>query len=467
MARRLLYLIVACVFCVPTPAQAQRGQQIFDFVLQEAQRELERKQQRDGERAQRQDRQRLQRQFIADWQACHGGDLGACDRALTFPNLNPNDRQVLSQRRAQIMAAAQAAADRARQDVEAAAMRDRFRGIERERKEAERHRQRAEQAELERASLTAQLVALQQEQDRSRPWALLWTSAPILGLGLAALLILIGLKRGALVLPAQRLRESALRMVASLRRSAPATAAPGSAAPDPGSVPEPDKAPAQPPPIPAPRAPRDTAGAIAALELAVAYIDEVRAATTPAPDDAEARRHQLNTLSLAAKQLDLAQQLDPDAVLEQPEGVDVVRLTLNEIKAEALLLEGITHQSYDLRRAIPALVAATKLNPSGPRAFYVLGLVHAGNRNKKAAVAAFAQAVALDPKNLAYRKELNRVQNLSGAEIAAYKATRVAERTVDATALAWNIFAVVWNIVMFPLRVVVGAFRFLRLTGFH
>ena len=66
MARRLLYLFVASSFLFPAAAQAQRGQQVFDFVLQEAQRELLRQEeiqrQRELERAQRhQDLSRLDR----------------------------------------------------------------------------------------------------------------------------------------------------------------------------------------------------------------------------------------------------------------------------------------------------------------------------------------------------------------------------------------------------------------------
>ena len=74
--------------------------------------------------------------------------------------------------------------------------------------------------------------------------------------------------------------------------------------------------------------------------------------------------------------------------------------------------------------------------------------------------------MALDPKNIAYRKELNRVQNVSGAEIAAYRATRAGEKVFDASVTTWNIFAIVWNIVTFPLRIVVGIFRLLRLHPF-
>ena len=206
---------------------------------------------------------------------------------------------------------------------------------------------------------------------------------------------------------------------------------------------------------------------IAALELALAYVDEVREVDRPAPEDSAGRKHQLNTLSLAAKQLDLAARLDADATLEGgSEDGGFFRYSINELKAEALLLEGMTHQVHDLKRAIPALVAATQLNPQSARAFYVLGLTHAANMSKAKAVTAFEQAVALDPKNIAYRKELNRTQSLGSAEIAAYRATRAGERVFDGTVKAWNIFALVWNIVFFPVRVLVGIFRMLRLHPF-
>jgi len=70
---------------------------------------------------------------------------------------------------------------------------------------------------------------------------------------------------------------------------------------------------------------------------------------TPALEDHDTRKHLLNTLALASKQLDAAQQLDPDAILDGQDDKDVpYRYSINELKAEALLLEGITHQTYDL-----------------------------------------------------------------------------------------------------------------------
>jgi hypothetical protein len=231
----------------------------------------------------------------------------------------------------------------------------------------------------------------------------------------------------------------------------------------------------------APETVRDTPGAIAALELARAYIEEVREAETPGLEDHDIRKHHLNTLALSSKQLDAAQKLDPDAILDGQDEKEIpYRYNINELKAEALLLEGITHQTYDTKRAVPALRKATTLNPNSARAFYVLGLTHAANMNKGEAVVAFERAVALDPRNLSYRKELDRAQSLSVGVIAAYKATRTGERVFDAgikTAnvgifiynigvYAWNIFAIAWNIVTFPLRLMLRIFGvFDRLLG--
>jgi len=229
---------------------------------------------------------------------------------------------------------------------------------------------------------------------------------------------------------------------------------------------------------PWPLAVRDTPGAIAALELAHAYLEEVRETAAPSPDDEHIRKRHLNTLALAARQLEAAHKLDPDAVLEgQDEKQTPFRFTINELKAEALLLEGMTHQLYDTKRAIPALGRATSLNPNNPNAFYVLGLTHAANRNKAGAVEALQRAVTLDPGNISYRKELNRAESLTAAEIAGYKATRAGERIFDAgiktanagivaynvLVVVHNIFAFVWNVITFPIRVLLAIFRFVVL----
>jgi hypothetical protein len=200
-----------------------------------------------------------------------------------------------------------------------------------------------------------------------------------------------------------------------------------------------------------PSAARDTPAAIEALELAHAYVDEVREADTPALEDHELRNHHLDLLALASKQFDAAQKRDPNAVLEgQDKSGIAYRFSIDELRADALLLEGITHHTYDLKRAIPALREATTLNPNRAYAFYVLGLTYAANMDKSGAVAALRRAVALNPQNLSYRKELNRAQSLSAREIATHKATRFGKWILDSSTMAWNSFAASWNIVRVP-----------------
>lgn len=125
MARRLLYLFVASSFFFPTAALAQRGPQVLDIVLQEAQRELLRQEQlqrqREFERAQRQQElNRLQQQIAALRQACLRGDVSACEHALAFPNLTSQDRTLLQWQRSAIIDARQAAAEQARRAHEEA-----------------------------------------------------------------------------------------------------------------------------------------------------------------------------------------------------------------------------------------------------------------------------------------------------------------------------------------------------------
>jgi tetratricopeptide (TPR) repeat protein len=154
---------------------------------------------------------------------------------------------------------------------------------------------------------------------------------------------------------------------------------------------------------------RDTTGAIAALELAQAYLEEVRDAEVPDYADATLRKLHLNTLALATGQLERGMEMDPDAFLEGNDAQgNPRRLGFTELKAEALLLEGLTHQANDVRRAIVALAASTVLRPDNPHAFFALGLSRAAIGQKSGAVEALRQAVAINPKSIIYRKELNR-----------------------------------------------------------
>jgi hypothetical protein len=485
--RRPLGVVVAFIgLALPSVVSAQKGQQVFDLLLQGAQQEVYRQQQLEADRHRRQEMSRLHELFLAQWNACFRDDLAACNEALAHPYLNSGDRRRLLAKRSDILVTRREAGERAHRDRVEAQYLERQRQRERElqaerererqreqeiaqlREEAERQRQRAELAERERQkhpppqiAAVTQTQSLQTAQPQEvRTFAWLWIAA-----SLVAVAIGFGL--------AYAFRNVLTRLMQRMRRSAPIASAP-QAAPEPGpaadrnQISAPDIAQA------AGEKPRDTVGAMAAMELAYAFIEEVRAAETPGLEDKEARKQLLNTLSLASRQLDAAEKLDPDAILEgQDEGDTPLRFTINELKSEALLLEGLTHQVYDLKRAIPALVGATKADSNNARAFFILGLTHAANMNKTNAVAAFQRAVELDPKNIKYRKELSRTESLSAAEIAGYKATRAGERiydagiaTANAGIMAWNVFAVIWNIVTFPLRMLFAIFRMLRLHPF-
>ena len=108
-----------------------------------------------------------------------------------------------------------------------------------------------------------------------------------------------------------------------------------------------------------PPAPRDTVGAISAMELAYAFIEEVRThgrAATRRQGGAQASAQHARP---CGRQLDAPRNSIPMPMLEGEDGNGVaLRFTISELKVGGPpLLEGLTHQVYDLQRAIPALVA--------------------------------------------------------------------------------------------------------------
>ena len=204
------------------------------------------------------------------------------------------------------------------------------------------------------------------------------------------------------------------------------------------------------------------------MELAFAYLEEVRVADVPDADDKVGREDQLNTLALATRQLRRAESFDPDAILDgESEDGSSYTFTIDQLKALALFYEGTAYHVYDPRHAVPPLVASTQLNPNAASAFYLLGVVHAANHNKQQAVFALRKAVELEPRNIKYRKELDRAENISGGQILTFKTTRAAEKSYDAAIAtanigirAWNIFAMTYNIVTWPLRTMMRVFLF-------
>jgi tetratricopeptide (TPR) repeat protein len=182
-------------------------------------------------------------------------------------------------------------------------------------------------------------------------------------------------------------------------------------------------------------------------------VDEVREADTPALEEHAVRKHHLDRLTLALEQLEAARKLDADAVLEGRDEQGIAyRLSIDELQAEAHLIEGITLHACDSKRAVCALRKATKLNPRSSYPFYVLGVMQAARMSKGQALKALRRAVALKPQDSAFRQELDRVQGISVGSIAAYRVTHIRERILDAVIEARVLLARAWKSIGLPRR---------------
>lgn len=136
----------------------------------------------------------------------------------------------------------------------------------------------------------------------------------------------------------------------------------------------------------------------------------------------------LNTISLAAKQIQVAEKLNPNAVLsiELPDGTDH-EFSIPHLKAVLLAQEGMVHvQSGNYKKAVPILETATTLDPVNPHCWHWLGLAHGHQLNKGPAINAYEKAIELAPDNLEYRKNLERIKNISGGQIAFDRTATVA-----------------------------------------
>lgn len=107
MRTALVCVAVLVIFSLGHSAQAQDGRQIFDFLAGQIGQEIEREQQRQFQaeeqrrvRQQQRDHNRAYKQLLPNWHACFGGDVAACDRALSSAILSFEDRQQLLAARA-------------------------------------------------------------------------------------------------------------------------------------------------------------------------------------------------------------------------------------------------------------------------------------------------------------------------------------------------------------------------------
>jgi tetratricopeptide (TPR) repeat protein len=100
----------------------------------------------------------------------------------------------------------------------------------------------------------------------------------------------------------------------------------------------------------------------------------------------------------------------------------------------------------DTKRAIRILHQAVALDPMLAPAHYWIGLLEAGLFHKPQAIVAFERAVALDPNNLDYKKDLGRAHNISTSQIAFERAasgTRFGLRVAKLTGAGFALLLVI------------------------
>ena len=445
MVRRLLGISIACfALIVSQPVHAQRGLEIFDFVLQEAEREMQRQQQREYRERQRQESERQHQRFVQTWRACFANELAACDRALTYPYLGYTDRQRLLDQQSRILSARQEAAERVRQEErrqredQQAAERRRAEQLAREREDAERERRATAAAQqpnvqpITTGSITTEVLPRSDgAQSANDPRVIQSIVILVMLLGLASLFAVM------------RQPVSAITSVDGNTRFVP-------------------------PPLPATHSPsqelgqqapaphqRATAGA--AIELAHAYIREFHDDHGDALTDPTMARQILETLALVTKQIRIAETNDPLATItiENKDG-SPLSIDLKFLKSHALYYEGVCHAAANPKRAIRCLEQALAIEPNAPNAYFTLGFIHHALLNRKDAVEAYQQALALDPANLEYRKALDRAQNISGSSVLidrTFSAGRKTANAVRLTAAIGILGLTVFFLVYYPMGV--------------
>jgi tetratricopeptide (TPR) repeat protein len=188
----------------------------------------------------------------------------------------------------------------------------------------------------------------------------------------------------------------------------------------------------------------DTETAIDAMQLVLAYTAEFQGNIGDTLTDPAYAAKVLNTLSLISRQIDIAEHADATATLAvENDSGEHVAYTITSLKAGAIYYEAMCRMAADPKRSIKLLEQVLQLTPDAAHAHFWTGMLNADMLNKGAAVAAFEQALALDPRNMEYRKELLRAQSISGSQVAYDRAARGVRTTVSVARWAWYAFWII------------------------
>lgn len=168
-----------------------------------------------------------------------------------------------------------------------------------------------------------------------------------------------------------------------------------------------------------------TVAAQQACTLAWSYLEEAHDEFKTSVDLQQTASNALKRLSLAARQLEKAHVLDPAASIDTTDRHgDPYTPSQDELRAEMLRMEGISHQLLDKpKRAIAVLKKAVSYDPDNPEIHTRLADAYRALGRKTDALKSARVAVELDPDNLEYLKQVDEIENTSGAaaNIAAFK----------------------------------------------
>ena len=126
------------------------------------------------------------------------------------------------------------------------------------------------------------------------------------------------------------------------------------------------------------------------MKLAKSFIDEIN----DTPDETQ-WKEQRHTLMLAAKQLNIAAQADPDATLED----DNMTYTIPRLRALMLYKEALTWDKQDYNKAVQIAKKAVEADPDFVSAHHMLAVYHWDRREKNQALASVDRVLELDPDN--------------------------------------------------------------------
>lgn len=147
--------------------------------------------------------------------------------------------------------------------------------------------------------------------------------------------------------------------------------------------------------------------AVQCLKLADSYLAEFEKTITPNELNESDGRKLLNTVDLAMKQIDKAEQIDPTAQL------DSIGITL--FRARAFGDRGIIENNALGRgsAAILSLKKSIELCDHIPDTHYNIGFIYLQTGKREDALKHLRRAVDLNPDDIEYRKTLDRVENES------------------------------------------------------